>query len=179
MASPAFSIRPCLPSDAAALGDLGSRLFRQAYGQTHPEPDLTPYLQHTYDPATLAKQLAQANLRAWFAVDVDQTPIGYSCLRRSEPPFPEGLPGVAPAEILRFYVDEAWHGRGVGVALMHACEQEARAWGTDCMWVSVWQEAKGPIAFYERTGLRISGTGIFQFGTRQDDDYIMSRALTR
>lgn len=178
MPSRAFSIRACLPSDAAVLGELGARLFRQAYGTTHPEPDLTPYLARTFAAERLAQDLAQG-LRAWFAVDADHTPMGYACLRRSVPPFPDNLPGTKPAEVLRFYVEETWHGRGVGQALMDACEAGARAWGADCLWVSVWQEAKGPVAFYRRTGLVISGTGIFQFGARQDNDYIMSRALNR
>jgi ribosomal protein S18 acetylase RimI-like enzyme len=60
---------------------------------------------------------------------------------------------------------------------MRHCETAARDWGADCLWVAVWQEAKGPIAFYQRTGLEISGTAKFHFGDRQDDDYIMSRPL--
>jgi ribosomal protein S18 acetylase RimI-like enzyme len=177
MPSPAFSIRPCLPSDAPTLCTLGARLFRQAYGESHPEPHLTPYLARAYDPVKVGADLAQADYRAWFAIDADQCPIGYAVLRKSQPPFPDGLPGKRPAEALRFYVDSAWHGRGVGFALMRSCESQAREWGNDCLWVSVWQKADWAVAFYRRTGLEISGRAIFRFGDREDDDYVMAKAL--
>ncbi len=177
MPSPAFSIRPCLPSDASTLCALGARLFRQTYGESHPEPALTPYLARAFDPDRVSRELATADYRAWFAVGPDQQPIGYAVLRRSRPPFPDGLPGAHPAEVLRFYVDAAWHGRGVGFALMRSCELEARGWGADCLWASVWRQATGPIAFYQRTGMTISGTAKFQFGDREEDDHVMSKAL--
>lgn len=177
MSSPAYSIRPCLPSDASTLATLGARLFRQAYGVSHPEPELTPYLTRTFEPARLARELATPDYRAWFAIDAAQQPIGYVVLRRSEPPFPAGLPGTRPAEALRFYVDAAAQGKGVGFALMRTCETQAREWGADCLWVAVWQQAAWAIAFYQRTGLIICGTAIFQFGDRADDDYVMAKAL--
>jgi GNAT superfamily N-acetyltransferase len=153
-------------------------LFRESYGESHPEPELSPYLARTFDPVRVRAELATADYRAWFAVDADQQPIGYAVLRRSEAPFPAGLPGSRPAEVLRFYVDATWHGHGVGFALMRACESEARGWGADCMWASVWRHATGPIAFYQRTGLTISGTAKFRFGDREEDDHVMSKALT-
>lgn len=177
MPSPAFSIRPCLPSDASTLCALGARLFRQSYGESHPEPDLTPYLARAYDPARVGAELATSDYRAWFAIDAEQQPIGYAVLRRSQPPFADGLPGSRPAEVLRFYVDQGWQGRGVGFALMRSCETEAREWGADCLWVSVWQQASWAVAFYQRTGLAISGTAFFHFGDRADDDYVMAKAL--
>lgn len=177
MPSPVFSIRPCLPADASTLCALGARLFRQAYGATHAEPRLSPYLARAYDPERVAGELASPGYRAWFAVDDAQEPFAYAVVRRSEPPFPGNLPGQRPAEVLRFYVDAAWQGRGVGYALMRSCEAQARAWGADCLWVAVWQQAGWAIAFYRRTGLAVSGTAIFQFGDRADDDYLMSKAL--
>ncbi|HWA16241.1 MAG TPA: GNAT family N-acetyltransferase [Gemmatimonadales bacterium] len=178
MPSPAYSIRPCLPSEASTLCDLGARLFRQAYGVSHPEPDLTPYLASAYDPVRVSAELARPDYRAWFAVDADQQPFGYAVLRQSQPPYPDGLPGTRPAEALRFYVDSSWQGRGVGLALMRRCEAQARDWGADCLWVSAWQRASWAIAFYQRVGFATCGTAIFHFGAREDNDYVMAKALT-
>jgi hypothetical protein len=86
MPSPAFSIRPCLPSDAAALCALGARLFRQSYGESHPEPALTPYLARVFDVARVTAELKTPDYRAWFAVDAGQQPVGYAVLRRSHQP---------------------------------------------------------------------------------------------
>ena len=39
-----FSIGAATVADAARLAALGARLFTQAYGPTHPEPELSRYL---------------------------------------------------------------------------------------------------------------------------------------
>ena len=39
-----FTIRPCTPRDAAPISALAAKLFIQAYGPTHPEPELSRYL---------------------------------------------------------------------------------------------------------------------------------------
>jgi ribosomal protein S18 acetylase RimI-like enzyme len=60
---------------------------------------------------------------------------------------------------------------------MRTCETEARAWGADGMWASVWPKAAGAIAFYQRTGLAVTGTAIFRFGDKDEDDHVMSKIL--
>jgi ribosomal protein S18 acetylase RimI-like enzyme len=88
-----------------------------------------------------------------------------------------GVPGQRPVEIVRFYVDAAWHGSGVAAALTAACEGEARRRGADARWLSVWQEAPRPLAFYRRAGFEIVGTATFAFGDRLDDDFLIARRL--
>lgn len=159
------------------LAALGARLFRQAYGVTHPEPALTPYLTRAFDPTQLTIELGTSDVTVFLATDHADRAIGYAYLRRSVHPWPDHLPGSRPAEILRFYVDQDAHGGGIGRALMEACEAETRAMGCDLLWASVWEEAHGPLTFYRRMGMQPTGPGIFQFGDRQDVDLIMARIL--
>ena len=44
-------VRAAAPADAAKVAALGARLFVQAYGATHPEPELTPYVRRTHSAA--------------------------------------------------------------------------------------------------------------------------------
>ncbi len=172
------TLRRCTPADAALLARLGDRLFRQAYGDTHPEPDLTPYLAQAFEVPRLARELADPDVAVHLALDPELQPIGYGYVRRALAERPASVPGQRPWEILRFYVDETWHGRGVAAPLFSACIEDARRLGGDALWLAVWQPALRPQAFYRRMGLEIVGTTVFHFGRRRDPDYVMAMPLS-
>ena len=172
-----FAIRPCTPIDAAHVAELAARLFTQAYGPTHPEPELSRYLARSFDPETVAEQLCDPTVRMLIVEDLDGNALGYAHIRETIGPPPHGVPGSRPAEIVRFYIDATRHGTGVAQALMAACERETRAMGADVLWLAVWQEALRPQRFYRRAGFEIVGTTTFAFGERLDADYVMARVL--
>jgi len=172
----AFTIRTCGPHEAARLGTTAARLFTQAYGPTHPEPELSAYLARAFAPERLAAELADP-ARCALVVESGGAWIGYAYLHESTDGCPEGVPGQRPVEIVRFYVDAGWHGRGVAQALMAACDEEARRRGADMLWLAVWQEAARPLAFYRRAGFEVVGTTTFAFGDRLDDDFVMARRI--
>ena len=170
-------IRRCRPDDAPVLAALGARLFREAYGPTHPEPDLTPYLAQTFDVARLAGELALPQVAVLFAMDETDTPIGYGYVRASGAERPASVAGARLWEILRFYVDARWHGTGVAAALFAACVEVARRGQADALWLAVWQEAGRAQAFYRRMGLEVVGDAVFHFGQRRDADFVMATPL--
>lgn len=172
----AFTIRACGPGEAGRLAATAAHLFTQAYGPTHPEPELGAYLARAFAPARLAAELADPGRRALVAESGGRW-IGYAYLQESAAGWPVGVPGQRPVEIVRFYVEADWHGRGVAAALMAACEHEARRRGADALWLSVWQPAGRAIAFYRRAGFEVVGTATFAFGDRLDDDWVMARRL--
>ena len=165
------------PDDAARVAALGARLFTQAYGPTHPEPELSRYLARSFAVEPLAAELADDGTTVLVAHDDAGRDIGYACLRTTPSAVPEGVHGTHPVEVTRFYVDEAWHGRGVAQALMAACVTEARARGADVLWLQVWTLAMRPQAFYRRVGFEVVGRTTFAFGERLDDDDVMLRRL--
>ena len=177
MTPPLVAIRHCAPTEAPVLAALGIRLFREAYEATHPEPDLSPYLARAFDPDRLAIELGEREIRVLFAVDQDDRPIGYGYVRAAVAERPACVPGTRPWEILRFYVETQWHGRGVAAPLFTACEREARQQGADALWLAVWQKAERPQAFYRRMGLEVVGTTVFEFGQRRDADFVMAALL--
>jgi GNAT superfamily N-acetyltransferase len=172
----AFTVRACGPDEAGRLAATAAHLFTQAYGPTHPEPELSAYLARAFAPARWAAELADPRRYALVAESGGRW-IGYAYLCESVEEWPGGVPGQRPVEIVRFYVEAGWHGRGVAGALMAACEDEARRRGADALWLAVWQEAPRPIAFYRRAGFEIVGTATFTFGDRLDDDFVMARRL--
>jgi ribosomal protein S18 acetylase RimI-like enzyme len=149
----------------------------QAYGATHPEPALTPYLARTFDPEALRASLADPAQAVLVAAAPGRQPIGYAYVRPTAGEPPPGVPGARPFELLRFYVDGAWLGRGVAAALLAAAEAAAAAQGADALWLDVWQEAARPISFYRRAGFEVVGTAAFEWGERRDADFVMARVL--
>jgi ribosomal protein S18 acetylase RimI-like enzyme len=171
-----FTVRRCTTDDATTIASLGARLFSQAYGPTHPEPELSRYLARSFGADEIAKALANEDVAIFVAEGESGTPIGYALLQMTRPPFPEGVAGERPWEIYRFYVDADWHGRGVAQELMRNCLEETRSRRGDVVWLQAWQQASRALAFYQRAAFRIVGQAHFHFGDRVDDDYVLSRA---
>ncbi len=172
----AFTIRRCAASDAPALASLGARLFTETYGPTHPEPELSRYLARSFSVENVRQAISDGDVSMFMAEDSSGAPIAYAYLRASPDP-PDGVDGRHPFEIVRFYVDAARQGRGIGAALMDACVRDAKERGADVVWLQVWKEAPWAVGFYQRMGFSVVGSAPFYFGDQVGDDHIMSRPL--
>lgn len=150
----------------------------QAYGSTHPEPEQSRYLANAYSLETIAAAIDGDRSSVFIAEDADGTALGYAHIWQTDE-FPVGVKGSSAFEIVRFYVDAAVQGQGVGAALMiHCCDVATRA-GADVIWLQVWSEAPWAIGFYRRMGFSIVGKKGFHFGARVDADHVMSRSLAQ
>lgn len=171
-----FAIRRCAVADAEVLAELAARLFRESYGRTHPEPELSRYLAHAFSVDKVRDEIADHSVTMLLAEEEPSRPIGYVFLRKTSE-LPDGVTSRNSFEIVRFYVETAAQGKGVGAALMQECFAESRRRGADMIWVQTWTEAPWAIAFYNRMGFTKVGSAEFYFGDRIDADQIMSRDL--
>lgn len=130
------SIRPGAPSDSEMLADLGARTFRATYQSHSSRSDLDRYITEVYRRDRIAAALADAQLR-YLIAEVDGSPVGYAVVRDDAEP-PSGR-ADQPSALDEIYVERAFHGRGVGPALMAASLDEAAAGGADLMWLTVWE----------------------------------------
>jgi diamine N-acetyltransferase len=170
-----FSVRFAAASDALLLTQLGAHLFAQALGAVNRQQDLDAYLSAAFSVEREAESLADPKRAAWIAEDATRASIGYAILRRGTTA--DGVMAERPAEIQRIYTDQAWHGRGVGDALMRACVEQARAWRCDVLWLGVWEKNPRGIAFYEKQGFRRVGRQTFLLGSDVQHDFVMARTL--
>jgi ribosomal protein S18 acetylase RimI-like enzyme len=171
-----FSIRHCRPGDAEMLSALGARLFAESYGPTHPEPELSRYLARAFPVSVVRTALESPDDFFLVVEDGKGAATGYASMRMSPDP-PAGVDGERAVEVVRFYVDPAYQGRGVGAALMEECFVEATARGADVMWLQAWKEAPWAIGFYARMGFAVVGSTFFHFGEQIDNDHVMARPL--
>jgi ribosomal protein S18 acetylase RimI-like enzyme len=172
-------IRRALPVEAAALSELAAELFRQGYLATHPEPEFSRYVARAFSTDAFTRDLADPHK---VILVVEEAPTGsliaYAVLRDGAPSGEQSREYEGDAiEILRFYVDEKWHGAGVAQALMNACVVEATTRGCDVIWVQAWQQAARAVAFYKKAGFVVAGTAKFEFGDRFDDDFLLVRRV--
>ncbi|MCD0443264.1 GNAT family N-acetyltransferase [Glycomyces sp. A-F 0318] len=115
----AFQIRPVLPAEHAALGELTVRSYHDGGFLIGGLDD--PYTPHLRDVAGRA-----AAARVLAAVDAGGALLGGVTLAFPGSALAE-LGGPGEAEIRMLAVDPAAHGRGVGSALAAACVEQARA----------------------------------------------------
>ena len=178
----AWSIRRAEPCEAQQLAIFGATLFRKTYEASHPEPTLSKYLADAFATSRVERTLGDPASTILIMVADDGSWIGYAEMHEGKPTAPttvltRALPGIAPLEIVRFYVDQRAHGQGFAQELMHACEEHARKSGCDVLWLQAWTQAHRALRFYAKAGFEIHGSAVFIFGERADEDLILARAL--
>jgi len=169
MSTPVFRLAGA--ADAAALATFMTRNFLATYGGCSTPENIAATVSKHYGVEAQTRQLADPG-RANLVMECDGALAGHAQLRfGSATPAPvQALPS---AEIARFYVDSAWHGRGLAQAMMAEVRRIAHARAARSLWLSVWQQQPQAIRFYEKEGFSIAGTLVFEVGEDPMDDWLM------
>ena len=169
-------VRALEAGDAAVYSAFAERLFRETYVDGYDPSDVDAYVAKSFSPERQATEIAEPGGRVLVIEDDRDGLLGFAHLRQSAPP--PYLAARYPVEIVRFYVDRPWHGRGIARVLMSACVAEARSRCADILWLLVYQDNARAVAFYEKSSFRKAGTQPFQLGSRVDQDWLMVRSVT-
>jgi diamine N-acetyltransferase len=166
--------------------------FRHAHKQDAQEiaDFMTRNFLATYGHSASAKNVAKAvhdyyGLDAQHADLADARIINYLCMIDNEI---AGLAQVRPAkadsdtdphryELSRFYVEAAYHRKGIAPALMQNIQTLLIPLSAKSLWLSVWQEAAQAIRFYQKQGFVISGETTFMIGDEAAKDWLMTKNL--
>jgi ribosomal protein S18 acetylase RimI-like enzyme len=162
------------PADLRAYGELARRTFTETYRAAHEPAALERHVAATLSDERLRNDL-EDNGRTVLAVTVGPEWVGYAVLALTQAP-PE-VPGERPAEIARFYVASAWHGRGIAAPLMDAILDEARRRGRDTAWLCAWEHNARALRFYTRQGFEPVGRTTYIFDGQPEDDHLLAVAL--
>ena len=168
------TIRRATPDDAEMLAAFGERTFRDAFAAANRAADIEAYVAATYPVARVRADLADPG-RLTLVAEWEHTPVAYAQLRSG--PAPACVTGPGPIELLRFYVDQGWHGHGVARVLMDAVRSAAAGGGAGTLWLGVWERNPRAIAFYGKCGFRDVGSQPFLLGSDRQTDRIMTRPL--
>ena len=163
--------RLAVPADSAALGEFMARNFLAAYGHcSSPENVQAAVQEHYGEPAQL-RQILDGHRWNLIAL-IGKQWVGHAQVHiGADVPAKElALPAL---ELSRFYVDSAFHGRGVAQAMMAEVKREARSHGAASLWLSAWQESPQAIRFYQKSEFRIAGELVFMVGDDPKNDWLM------
>jgi diamine N-acetyltransferase len=168
------SVRRAQPADAAALASFAARTFRETFEADNTPENMALYLKANYGAEHQAAEIRDEGVVTLLAEDGRRL-AGYSQLR--EGPAPDCVPGAAPIEIRRFYVDRDWQGKGVAQSLMMASIETAMERGARTVWLAVWERNLRAQAFYRKCGFEDCGVQDFMLGRDRQTDRVMVRAL--
>lgn len=170
----AVIIRLAAPADAAAVAELARRTFFDTFAASNDPADMALYLEQSYGVDQQTREINDRDITT-LVVEVDGQAVAYAQLRSGD--VPECVTGPAPVELWRFYVDRAWHGRGIAQAMMHRVKEVARDRGARTLWLGVWERNDRARAFYAKCGFTDAGDHIFLFGTDPQTDLVMVTPL--
>lgn len=175
MTPDSLQFRLATPADSQALGEFMTRNFLAAYGHCSSAENVRRAVADYYGEAAQRRQIEDGT-RYNLIVTASGQWAGHAQLHfgGETPGAAQPLPSV---ELARFYVDTAFHGRGVAQVMMAQVKTAARERGGASLWLSVWQEQPQAIRFYEKEGFRIAGELIFMVGDDPKDDWLMTCAL--
>jgi ribosomal protein S18 acetylase RimI-like enzyme len=169
------TVRRAVPEDAAALAELATRTFRDAYADNTDPDDMASHLSSRYSERLQHQEICNPSVEVLLAEHEGRL-IAYAMIRDGE--FPSCITEPSPIELWRFYVDAPWHGRGVAQTLMAAVKDAARRREARTVWLGVWEHNPKAQAFYRKCGFRVIGTQICVIGADAQTDIVMAHELT-
>jgi len=158
-------------ADAPALALLSAAVFPLGCPADTPPEDLADYISREHTPERYRDMLADDRFTILIA-KVAGNLAGLALLVQAPAP-PEMQSPAAALELRRFYIDSAYHGRGVANLLMKEVLAVATDRGEPSLWLSAFSGNGRALSFYKRWGFRIAGTHDFIVGTDRQKDYLM------
>ena len=170
MLDPQTQILRATLADAQALSLLSAAVFPLGCPANTPTHDLADYISREHTPERYRAMLQDDNFTILIAKVAD-TLAGLALLAQAAAP--GHIRSGAALELRRFYVDSAYHGRGVANVLMDEVLSVAAERGEPSLWLSAFSGNERAISFYKRWGFRVVGEHDFIVGTDRQRDYLM------
>lgn len=169
-----FVVRHAKPEDAQALALLAEKTFRDAFAADNSPADMDEHCRNAFSPTIQREQIADPLMVTLVAVDPEGHTAAYAQLRPGSP-----AQGSAPdpLELWRFYVDAAYHGRGLAQQLMDATLDAAAQRGAKTLWLGVWERNLRAQSFYRKVGFADIGSHTFTLGFDPQTDVLMARPI--
>lgn len=165
-------IRPATLADAEALSCIATRTFPLGCPLETDPAHLAAFISSELTPERFREFLA-ANGVTILLAEVAGEMAGFTMLvRDSSHPL---IAAKSPIELRKFYVDPAYHGRGVAKLLMDSALPVLDDSRHDTAWLSVYSGNTRAVSFYRKAGFEIVGTHYFPVGGDPQKDFVMQR----
>jgi ribosomal protein S18 acetylase RimI-like enzyme len=137
--------------DADALAEFEARTFVETYEgvREYDARVIGLYTRQAFG-ADVVRSEVEDPANRHFLSRVGGALAGFAKVTARTPP--ECVTARPALQLHRLYVAKAFHGRGLGRALLGRALDEARARGCVWLWLTVWEHNPSAVAFYERHG---------------------------
>lgn len=169
-----WSIRKAEPNDTIRLAALAEKTFRDTFGADNTSADMDQHVLESYSAQIQTREILDPNIDT-FVCEFEHELIAFAQLSWLEAP--SYLTAQHPVEIRRFYVDSAWHGKGIAGALMSRVLEHVESKNADQIWLGVWEHNPKAQRFYQKMGFLEVGEHVFQLGNDPQRDLILSRKV--
>jgi RimJ/RimL family protein N-acetyltransferase len=107
------AFRHAVAEDAEALAEFAARIYYETFAAVNTPENMQAYLAAAFTLPQLQSELSnpQAN---FILSEAAGKLVGYAKLLADDPP--NCVTGEGPIELVRFYIDQAWHGTGLASA---------------------------------------------------------------
>ena len=159
------------PADLDIVLELGASTYREHFAAIWSPDGLARYLAGEFDRAAVADELG--SITTTYLLGLAPAPTGFAKLRLDR-----AVPGDATGtgvELQKIYVRRAAIGSGLGVQLLAAAIDVARAAGEALIWLDVLKTNPGARRFYERYGFRVTGELPFASDLDEQGMWVMTR----
>src|SRR5262245_34704470 len=169
-----LSIRRAELADAQIIVPFAARIYYETFVAVNSPENMQAYLSAAFTLPQFEAELSDTR-SIFYLAEIDEQLAGYAKLFAGESP--DCVTGSKPVELVRFYVDQRWHGSGLASALMETCLNEARNQGFSTMYLGVWEHNLRAQAFYRKWNFVRVGEHVFHMGNDAQVDWWMSRSL--
>jgi ribosomal protein S18 acetylase RimI-like enzyme len=160
--------------DAGILLEFAARTYYETFAPLNTPANMQAYMASAFTLPQLKTELNDPR-SVFILAEIDAKLAGYAKLLSDKAP--GCVAGEAPIELVRFYIDQSWHGRGLASALMDTCLTEARQGGFKTIYLGVWEKNLRAQAFYRKWNFERVGQHTFQMGDDPQVDWWMMRAV--
>jgi len=156
------------------LRDIAIRTFGETFAATNSEENMNDYYARCFNENTLRQELGDQEAQ-WFFLEYKGELAGY--LKVNTGAAQTELREEDGFEVERIYVLKAFHGTGVGAALMEYAIRLGREMGKRYLWLGVHEENFRALRFYEKFGMKEFADHIFMMGKQPQRDVLMRMEL--
>lgn len=173
---------------ASALANVAKRLFMEAYDLNDKALPAyaEEYLNSNFAIDVQTEELSDTRMFTYMAFEkrgaggdttTTTTPIAYCQLRDHKHENNDVIDDPDALELKRLYIDQRYHGVGIGKRLILQSVAKAKELGKKTIWLYVWENNANAIGFYERQGFRKVGKRHFKMGEFDAINYIMIKHI--
>ncbi len=167
-------MKRCTPEDLEDLVEISRKTFSDAFEAVNDPEDFQNYLNTTLSSKVLLNEL-QSPLSHFYFVYSEEMIVGF--FKYNEGEAQTDLKDPQAIELERIYVLTEYQNKGLGRRMINEVIQKASEMGKRYIWLGVWEENPGAIAFYESLGFEKFGKHPYYIGKDKQMDWLMKLQL--